>query len=187
MGYASYNEDIGERQDENTPNHRVYGLLDSRDPTEYLTVSDPVICDINIFRRRIELYALNKTALDGGPSKIQTLHARNDRLRKECEEKRELMNSENAEFLEEQIDYREKLIAETLQNIVDLTLSPSQKSLAALFERRLIDRCSRKSNCYACKRDLFEGPHTFCIDCGGIKCSCGDCFCNYGEVLKPSL
>lgn len=184
MGYASYNEDISERQGENVPARRIYGLLDSSDPTEYVVACDTVARDIEIFRARIKSYVLSKSVPPENLLELEKLYRCNETWRTQCEDIHRRINNrdENVEYLMGKIVWREIQIAENLHTIVNLTLSPIQKFNVGAFERRLINGQPRKAQCKKkCEEDLLENPDNFCINCGLIKCSYGHCYCKQSK------
>jgi hypothetical protein len=180
MGHASKFENISERYFENAPIAVIYGITDSHDSLDNFDPDDTVARDIHNFRARIEAYALAKASPQDNLPEIEQLYAMNEKWRNECAGIHGQMTDENAEYSMGKIDYRERAIAGNLRNIVLLTLSPTQVINAAAYERRLMKRSPRTSYCYACKTGLLEDAENYCIDCGGIKCACGHCFCNWG-------
>lgn len=181
MGNASNYEKISERYFENAPTAVIYGLTDSHDPLDDFDPDDTVARDIENFRARIEEYALAKSTPEDNLPEIEKLNAGNETWRKERDEIHKQITDENSEYSIEKINYRERAIAGNLRKIVLLTLSPTQIFNAAAYERRLINRSPRKAYCYACKTDLLEDAENYCINCGGVKCDCEHCFCNWGH------
>jgi hypothetical protein len=182
MGHASKYENISERYFENAPIAVIYGITDTHDSLDDFDPDDTVARDIQNFRARIEAFALTKATPQNNLREVEKLYAMNEKWRNECDDIHSHMTDENAEYSMEKINYRERAIAGNLRKIVLLTLSPTQIFNAASYERRLMKRSPRKSYCYADKTDLLENAENYCIDCGGIKCDCGHCFCNWGYV-----
>ena len=38
----------------------------------------------------------------------------------------------------------------------------------------------RQTHCFNCKKDINSQQYDECVDCKGIVCSCGSCFCEWG-------
>jgi hypothetical protein len=189
MSNVSSYEDIRDRHDENAPQRPVFRPLDSLDPKTFDITDDTFARDVEAFRIRIENYALVKASAAENSPDVQKLIARNERSRREIEEVRTQITPENAERLNEKINFLERAIAENLHVIVDRILTPSQKDHVAAFERRLIDGRPIKNHCYSCKRDFIESADNCCFNCGRVKCGCGHCYCNFGfapSVSKPA-
>ena len=43
------------------------------------------------------------------------------------------------------------------------------------------DKPIRKTHCFSCKEDINSQQWEVCDSCRGIVCSCGSCFCSWGE------
>ena len=49
------------------------------------------------------------------------------------------------------------------------------------YEDYKIEKPVRKTHCFNCKEDINSQQWDVCDDCKGIVCSCGSCFCSWGE------
>lgn len=168
MGYASQYEDICERFFESVPPHLIYGHIDPAWAIADYAAANAIANTVKKFRARVEDHVLGKAV------PLESL----DRVRKL------IAYNHESDYDAEKIDYWERAIAHNLRQIVAVTLSPAQRFHAGKFEHRLINGSPRQNHCRACKHNLMESNENFCIDCGGIKCGCGTCFCS---VLSESL
>ena len=44
-----------------------------------------------------------------------------------------------------------------------------------------IEKPVRETHCFNCKEDINSQQWEVCDNCRGIVCSCGSCFCSWGE------
>src|SRR6266496_3973048 len=182
MGHASQYEDITERFFESEPTHLIYGVTEPHDPVEEYLSDCEIAQKLKAFRVRIQTIVLSSKVPEENEREVFRLRNFNEKWQKELEEIWKQMNAENTVRSKEKIRYREGAIEDSLRQIVSLTLSPSQKTAAAAFERRLMLGTPRRNHCLSCKKNIAETVENFCVYCGGIKCSCSVCFFS----LQPS-
>ena len=44
-----------------------------------------------------------------------------------------------------------------------------------------VEKPVRETHCFNCKEDINSQQWEVCDSCKGIVCSCGSCFCSWGE------
>lgn len=55
----------------------------------------------------------------------------------------------------------------------------SRRRASDATARRQGRRWPRETHCWSCKEPLGAGDFPVCERCGGMRCSCGACFCDY--------